>query len=245
MASCRALLLFVSYPVAYLAFLVGVVAAVGLMGMLLPKPREGTCRVFRDANFFRFRIHWCLERYVPRPLITHIQLLTGLRTIYFRMMGARLSWSTHLSPGCQLWGPSMIRLGHLTYVGDSTHLASHLNQGDKLLVAPIVLGDRCNVGAQVHVGPGCSFGSDVRIGALSDIAPGCWIEDSVELGPCCQLGMGVKIGAGSRIEPRSFLDSWTAVPAGEIWGGDPARKLGDVEQTAGSRRKERRRAGGS
>ena len=182
---------------------------------------------------------------MPRPLITHVQLLTTLRTLYYRLMGTQLGWSTHLSPGCQLFGPALVRLGHLTYIGDHAQIATHLSQGDKLVMAPVVFGDRCNVGAHAHIGPGCSFGSDVRVGALTDIAPGCWIEDGADLGPACQLGMGVKVGTGSKLEPRTFLDSWTNVPPGEHWGGDPGRKLGDVVESAGQRRRKRRRLAGS
>ncbi|MEE2829332.1 MAG: hypothetical protein VX498_09100 [Myxococcota bacterium] len=232
---------FLALPFAYLVFLLGVVVTVGAVACLVPKPREGSSRVFRDWNFFLFLVHWGLESYLPRPLISHVQLLTSLRTLYYRLMGAKLGWSTHLSPGTRISGPALLRLGHLTYIGDHAHIATHLSQGDKILLAPVVVGDRCNVGAHCHIGPGSSFGSDVRIGALTDIAPGCWVEDEVDIGPSCQLGMGVKIGEGSRIEPRSFLPSWTAVPAGEIWAGDPACKVGEVSRNkARSRRRDRR-----
>lgn len=232
-------------PVAYLVFLVTLVLTVGGLARLLPKPRPGTTRVFRDGPFFVFLVHWGLERYVPRPFITHIQLITTLRTLYYRLMGARLGWSTHLSPGCEIFGPGLVELGHLTYVGEGAQIATHLSQGDKLVMAPVVLGDRCSLGAGVHVGPGCTFGSDVRVAALTDIAPGAWIEDEAEIGPRCQLGMGVKVGKGSRLEPRTFLDSWTAVPAGEVWAGDPGRKVGEIALTAAARkRRARKRIGG-
>lgn len=231
----------VAAPAAYLLFLVVLVITVGGLGRLLPKPVAGTSRVFVDDQFFLFLIHWGLERYLPRPLITHVHMLTGLRTLYYRLMGARLGWSTHLSPGAQVWGPALVRLGHLTYIGDFAHLTSHLSQGDKLLLAPVVMGDRCNVGAHANVAPGCTFGDDVRVGALTDIAPGCWVEDDVEIGPRCVLGMQVKIGEGSQLLPRTFLDSWTTVPPGEIWGGDPGCKVGEVSKTAGAARRKRRR----
>ena len=236
---------FVLLPVAYLVALTLLVLTVGSIAQLLPKPVEGTSKVFVDRPFFVFLVHWGLEKYVPEPFITHIQLLTGLRTLYYRLMGAELSWSTHLSPGAVIFGPALCRFGHLTYIGDHANIATHLSQGDKLVMAPVTVGDRCNLGAHVNVGPGCTFGSDVRVGALTDIAPGAWIEDDVEIGPRCQLGMGVKVGKGSVLEPRTFLDSWTTVPPGEVWGGDPGRKLRDVSVSAGARRKRaRHRIGG-
>ncbi len=230
-------------PLAYVAFLVALTLVLGALKALLPKEVPGTSRVFVDRAFFVFLLHWGLEKYVPVPFITHIQLLTGLRALYYRLMGAQVSWSSHISPGAQIWNPGLMRLGHLTYIGDFVHLSGHLSQGDKLILAPIVVGDRTNIGAHSNVAPGCLIGSDVRIGALCDLAPGAQIGDDVELGPRCVLGMSVKVGAGSKLEPRTFLPSWSTVPPGEIWAGDPAHKVGDVRMTKGEERRRKRRRG--
>ncbi len=232
-----------SAPAAYLVFLLGLVLWLGAISAVIPDEQPGTSRVFVDRSFFVFLLRWGLEKYVPRPLITHIQLLTGLRTLHYRLQGMTLSWSSHISPGAQLWGPSLLRLGHLTYVGDFAHLSSHLSQGDKLVLAPVTVGDRTNIGAHSKIGPGCTIGSDVRVGALCDMAPGVEIGDHVELGPACQMGMSVKIGSGSKIEPRTFLPSWTTVPPNEVWGGDPGRKISDVRLTRGEERRRKRRRG--
>ena len=217
-------------PVAYLAFLVTLLTMLALGAAVLPRPKEGTSKVFADRDFFVFLLHWMLESYLPPPLLTHVQLLTSLRLFWFRTQGAQITWSTHISPGARIWNPALCRFGHLTYIGEFVHISGHLSRGDKLLMAPVVIGDRVNVGAHANISPGVTIGSDARIGALVDIAPGCFIEDGVELGAACQLGMSVQVGAGARIEPRTFLDSWTRVPDGEIWGGDPARKLGEVRK---------------
>lgn len=230
-------------PLAYLVFLFVTAFCVGVLGFLLPRPAEGSARVFRDRAFFVFLLHWGLESALPRPLITHIQLLTSLRTMYYNLMGAKLGWSSHISPGATISGAALLEMGHLTYIGEGAHIATHLSQGNKVLLAPVKLGDGTNVGAHCHIGPGSSFARDVRIGALCDVAPGCWIEDEVEIGPRCQLGMGVKVGAGSTLEPRSFVPSWSVVPAGEVWGGDPAKKLRDADLGPGAERRRKRRRG--
>ena len=229
-------------PLAYFVFLFVLIGTVGLVRLVVPKETPGTSRVFVDKAFFAFLITWGLEAYV-NPFIQHVQLLTVLRVAYVRVMGGRAFWSTHISPGARIWNPGMMRFGHLTYVGEHCHLTGHLSKGDKLLVAPIQVGDRTNLGAHVHVGPGCTIGDDVRVGALTDIAPGCEIHDGVEIGPRCAFGMAVRIEEGARIEPMTFLDSYMTVSAGEIWGGNPARKLGVVRQTKGEARRRARRAG--
>jgi len=219
---------FAAAPLAYLGFLIGLVAITTTLARLLPKEKPGTSKVFADRDFFAFLMHWGLQSYVPPPLLTHIQLLTFLRVAYFRGHGAKLGWSTHISPGAKIWSPGLCTFGHLAYIGEFAHVTGHLSRGDKMLIAPVEIGDRVNVGAHANIAPGTTIGSDVRIGPMVAMAPGCFIEDGAELGPACQLGMGVHVGKGAKIEPRTFLDSWTRVPDGEIWAGDPAKKVGDV-----------------
>ena len=229
-------------PFAYFTFLFVLIGTISLLRRVLPREAPGTSRVFVDREFFAFLLTWGLEAYV-NPFIGHIQLLTVLRVSYLRAMGGTAYWSTHVSPGARIWNPGMMRFGHLTYVGEHAHLSGHLSKGDKLLVAPVTVGDRTNLGAHVHVGPGCTIGDDVRIGALTDIAPGCEIADGVEISPRCTLGMAVRVEEGARIEPMTFLTSYMTVPAGEVWAGNPARKVGVVRRTKGEERRRKRRAG--
>lgn len=215
-------------PLAYLAFLFGLVAVVTLIRLVIPREKEGTSRVFADRDFFVFLMHWMLESYVPPPLITHIQLLTFLRLAYFRGQGCKLSWSTHISPGAKIWSAGLCEFGHMTYIGEFAHVTAHLSRGDKLLIAPVIIGDEVSIGAHANISPGVTLGQGVRIGPLVDIAPGCFIHDGAKIGPACQLGMSVHVGENAEVEPRSFLDSWTRVPDNEVWAGDPAKKVGMV-----------------
>jgi FkbH-like protein len=60
---------------------------------------------------------------------------------------------------------------------------------------------------------------------------------SVTVGGGAQIEMGVTIGEGSLIEPCSHLMPFTRIPAGEVWGGQPAvfrRKRGAVNRSASS-----------
>ena len=56
------------------------------------------------------------------------------------------------------------------------------------------------------------------------------IESFVKIGNSCTVNMGVSIGKGSIIEANSHISPFTEIPAGEIWGGNPAvfiRKVKD------------------
>ena len=218
---------FLALPLAYLLFLLGASLAAGVLRLLLPRPRAGTSVVFVGRDFAAFLVSWGLEAYFPRPLITHIQLLTLLRWVHGHCLGMKLHWSTHISPGTELHSVSLLRFGRFTYLGEGTGITAHLSRGDKLLQAPVIFGDNCNVGARTNIAPGCSFGDRVRVGALVDFAPGVEVEDDVEIEPRCQIGMGVRIERGAYVEARSFLPTYMIIPEGEHWGGDPVRKIGE------------------
>jgi len=226
-------------PVAYLMFLAGACIAVGVLRLVLPSPRPGTSKVFVGREFAAFLISWGLESYFPRPLITHIQLLTLLRWLHGRALGMKLHWSTHISPGTELHSYSMIELGRFTYLGEGTGVTGHLSRGDKLLQAPVTFGDHTNIGARTNIAPGCKFGDRVKVAALVDFAPGVEVEDDVDIEPRCQIGMGVRIEKGAFVEARSYLPTYMIIPAGERWGGDPARKLGEAipREPSGRRRR--------
>ena len=225
-------------PVAYLLFLAGACIAVGVLRVILPRPRPGTSKVFVGRDFAAFLISWGLESYFPRPLITHIQLLTLLRWLHGRALGMKLHWSTHISPGTELHSYAMIELGRFTYLGEGTGVTGHLSRGDKLLQAPVIFGDHTNIGARTNIAPGCRFGDRVKVAALVDFAPGVEVEDDVDIEPRCQIGMGVRIEKGAFVEARSYLPTYMIIPAGERWGGDPARKLGEaIPREPGGRRR--------
>lgn len=54
------------------------------------------------------------------------------------------------------------------------------------------------------------------------------VEDNVYIGSGSQLMPGVTIGEGSLIAAGSIVTK--SVPAGEVWGGNPARRLCSVEE---------------
>jgi len=232
---------FLVLPLCYLLFLLGASLAAGVLRALLPRPKPGISTVFVGREFAAFLVSWGLESYFPRPFITHIQLLTALRWIHGRCLGMRLHWSTHISPGTELHSHALLSFGRFTYLGEGTGITAHLSRGDKLLQAPVTFGDHCNVGARTNIAPGCTFGDRVKVGALVDFAPGVEVQDDAEIEPRCHIGMGVRIEKGAYVEARSYLPTYMIIPAGEKWGGDPVRKLGEAVPRDESGRRRRKR----
>lgn len=88
---------------------------------------------------------------------------------------------------------------------------------------PTVIGERTWLMKHVHVG------HDAQIGERCELAPGTVIgghavlEDGVRCGigvlvrPFIRIGAGARLGAGAVVVKD--------VPAGEVWAGNPARRL--------------------
>ena len=114
-----------------------------------------------------------------------------------------------------LYGDGEIICGDVSYIGDRTTLQSSL-------------------GFKISIGKGCHISSNVRIFTQTSIADAdfskkpvpskfgnvtitnyCWIGANVLINPNIEIGENSVVGANSVVTKN--------IPAGEIWGGVPAK----------------------
>ena len=138
------------------------------------------------------------------------------------------------------WGKDCYFSENATLVGDVTlgdECSVWFNAVVRGDVAPITIGDRTNIqdGSCVHVthetGP-THIGSDVTIGHNVTVHA-CTIHDHALIGMGSILLDGCEIGEGAIVAAGALVLQNTKIPAGEIWGGVPAKfiKKADPEQT--------------
>ena len=88
---------------------------------------------------------------------------------------------------------------------------------------PTRIGERTWLLKHVHVGHDAQIGADCELAVGTVIAGHAILEDGVRCGinvsvlPFKRVGKGARIGAGSVVTKD--------VPAGEVWCGNPARRL--------------------
>lgn len=87
-----------------------------------------------------------------------------------------------------------------TFIGDEVMLMKHSHVGHDSVVS-----HRCNIAPGAIIGGHCSLGEGVKVGLGASIRPRVRVGDFAV------------IGAGAVVVKD--------VPAGEIWAGNPARKL--------------------
>ncbi|MFM1878534.1 MAG: hypothetical protein RLZZ241_1400 [Bacteroidota bacterium] len=97
----------------------------------------------------------------------------------------------------------------------------------------IRLGSKVNVqdNATVHCTykkAGTTIGNNVSIGHNA-IVHGCTIHDNVLIGMGSIVMDHCEIGSGSIIAAGAVVTQGTIVPVGSIFGGIPARKIGEVD----------------
>ena len=145
------------------------------------------------------------------------------RQVYF-------SWPHKVKTGAACWIEDEVRFKHdgPWSAGQSIVLGESVFVGagtEFNIVCNITIGDKCLIGAGsrfVDHDHGLAAGRDIwgQPGEVAEIVIGrdVWIGANVVVLKGVHIGEGAVIAAGAVVTK--------AVPAGEIWGGVPARKLG-------------------
>lgn len=111
-----------------------------------------------------------------------------------------------------------IQIGHNVQFGRGTWVASDVHFGNNILMAA-----RVNfVGRHDHIYnvPGRTIWDSPRGKDKITI-----VEDDVWIGTCATIVAGVKIGKGAIVAAGALVNK--DIPACEIWGGVPAKKISD------------------
>ena len=106
---------------------------------------------------------------------------------------------------------------------DPTALVEAFAHVDAGTFQPTRIGARTWIMKGVHVGHDCQVGADCEIAPNTSLGGECVIEDGVRIGQCATTKPRVTIGAGTLIGAGAVVTK--DVPAGEVWVGNPARRL--------------------
>lgn len=88
------------------------------------------------------------------------------------------------------------------------------------------IGARTLLMKKVHIGHDAQVGTDCELAPLTSVGGHVQIGDRVRVGQAAVFKPFVTIGDGARIGCGAVVIS--DVPAGEVWAGNPARKIRDI-----------------
>jgi len=124
--------------------------------------------------------------------------------------------------------PSASVVGRVVIHAKASVMYGAVIRGDQ---AEVVIGRNTSIGDRAvlstahavegHVEPDLHVGSDVVIGAGS-LLHSCTVEDGATIGAGSVLLEGSLVEKTAQLAPGSVLHSGRRVPAGQLWGGNPA-----------------------
>ncbi|KAG2482359.1 hypothetical protein HYH03_018709 [Edaphochlamys debaryana] len=127
--------------------------------------------------------------------------------------------------------PSGMVAGNVTLGENSSVWYGAIVRGD---FQPVTVGNNSNIQDAAYVGATSEFSAPVTIGnnvsvGHGAVLKGCTVGDNVLIGINAVVSENVEIQSGSVVAAGAYLEEGTVVPSGEVWAGNPAKKLRDVK----------------
>jgi FkbH-like protein len=171
------------------------------MGSRFPKPRKAVISLGRTGQDVAqmepggATVILCMFR---ASILTALPFVAALEKVrWFRkLIFCSYSPSVHIGKDALVWGRMMDP--DLTEIGDRVVVG----WGAELIAHSLT---RRPDGTFVYLS------APIKVGA------------GATLGGSCYVALGAVIGEGAVVEPMAFVEPFTAIPAGETWGGVPAR----------------------
>lgn len=172
---------------AYFAYALSVILVVPLMRITAPGTPEGRYPYY-SFKAFQWASYNALILLVRYTCINFMRV-TPFINLFHRLMGMKLGQRVQINTAV-IGDSNLIEIGNDTVIGGDVTLVAHAAERGQLVAQRV------------------RIGSNVTVGLMAVIFPGC------------------EIGDGAVIAANAVLQKGTRVGPGEIWGGVPARLIG-------------------
>ncbi|MEK7354959.1 MAG: hypothetical protein AAB250_00820 [Bdellovibrionota bacterium] len=161
----------------WLAVFAPIVASLGLFVhqfiffLLLPRLKPGRYRVGPNAMVLSWLAQLSLARALHVSGLRSLVFSSGFfRFLYFRSMGARLSYRTSLSLNVYPVDYALITIGPGVLIGDRTEISCHSMTDSFLILDEVVIERGAFVSAHCAIGPGTRLKAGAHVGYGNNIA---------------------------------------------------------------------------
>jgi putative colanic acid biosynthesis acetyltransferase WcaF len=165
---------------------------------------------FRGRSALVVQLWWIVQDWLIRP---SPQFMYGWRRYWWRLFGAKLGAGVLIRPTARVQYPWKVTVGDRSWIGDQAELYS---------LGEIEIGKDAVISQHNYL---CAGSHDHCQIDFPLVAKKIRVEDQVWIASGCFIAPGVTIGRGSIVAARSVV--LEDVPPEKIYGGHPAKLLGD------------------
>ncbi len=188
------------------AFLVALVALVGLAGLLLPNLRAGEYPLMRGPMFWSWLLRSLLRRVLYfAPIKVLLFTSNVLRWASLRALGAKVDFTVNMSSDVDLLDPALTTIEAGATVGARCLVSAHYIKGGNLVLAPVHIGGGALLAVDVVVGPGVRIGRDCMLLGRVGLNRGVSVGEGACLGASTITEPGVQVPAGARVPFATIL----------------------------------------
>jgi hypothetical protein len=122
---------------------------------------------FRGPYFSLASVPWYFHNaftYTVRYTFLEFVTPTPLNLLFYRMMGMKIGKGSHINT-TNISDPGLIEIGEKVTIGGSAHLMAHYGTKGFLILEPVRIGDKANIGLKATIM------GDVVIGAAAQVGP--------------------------------------------------------------------------
>jgi acetyltransferase-like isoleucine patch superfamily enzyme len=210
-----------SAGVGALAGVLAWILAAALASALVPRPRPGKYPVAGHPVFWVWTAAFLLRRFLQvQPFHAVLFHCNVLRYVVMRLLGARVRYTTMMSSDVLLLDPALFEAGPGCVLGAQSIYAGHLILEKRLLLAPIRLGSRVEIGGRSMLAPGVEVGDDARVGVAVSLGPRVVIGAGASIGAHALVDAGARVGKGARVLGNTYVPPGTEIADGGVWTGE-------------------------
>jgi len=219
------LLGFWAAPLCVAAYPLGAILVVAIVDRLVPAVPAGRHEI-GSRPFILWGVHLVFYRVLRVPPVNWlIRYSNVLRFLWLNGLGTRAHFTAQLSGDVNLLDHRPVSLGRGCQLGSEVMVSTHIMVNGKLTAKPVTVGEGAQIGARCLLSPGVTVGARAVLQFGVQLALGASVDEDANVGPLCQLDLFAHVGKGAVLERGSRLGPRVSIPAGEHWGGVPARKL--------------------
>jgi hypothetical protein len=138
--------------------------------LVLPKLKAGVFPMTFNKGFLTWLAHSMLTRSALSFGIHYLIHSTALmRWLYWRALGANVPYNMGNSYKVTIHDAQLISIGTDSTLAEGVEISCHLITGDRVLIAPVRIGESVFIGRETYIGPRTRIGNKAWIGMNNNL----------------------------------------------------------------------------